>query len=802
MGPTGTVRWILADASDSGEMIAGRNESDGSARLTRRTGGSDTHTNTSNTMSAGSWHFISYRLAATNDAEVMLDMNTGSKASSSATVAPSGLDRYSMGKRDNSLNTNPFDGQIALNAVWNADLSDEELQAIYEGAHPLEIQPENLVRLYDNFGRTSGFVYDEIGDAHLAINGTSVSTRHPDKLNHYIDLAGAYGPPAVAPVTKSVELRVSIGDTYETVSVPLTRRLTEIYFELTDSNIRIAESGGSDTSATPSGALNAQTGSLVLGSSNAYVSDLVLLPSADSKEGYERIFARRLAPTARTTSLKATSGRVTTFDLAALFDDRTLGITFTEVIAADDGTTATIDGTTLTVVNAKEVSDTLTLTASNLHPAYPETVEIEIGVTFEAGTVDPDDPDSGAAFANGYAFRKEILVAKRLDGTETATDFVLLVRFDSDDDLRTVANSGNVQSSVGWDIIFTDDNDTQLDHELESYSPTTGELTAWVRLPSWSFGADYRLRIYYGRSGLEAATENPIGTWQSEAYAWRLEDGTDRRGGLNDLTNTNVTSGTLIEDAGAFDGTARYSGQLVPSPAGLETLTVRGMLKADEAAIGTSEGIFGFGPITGVDDEQMFGLRFQPTGVFGADSVWAAYAALESGTEYFESEANSQTTDETYFAFVFDTPSLSLWLNDRFSPASFSASGGSGGLRDIEGNFYIGAASQDGTSGGINATIDQLTISSSALSPQWLSAERDSWHYRGTFLGVGAENEPGVDFGPVASPLFAETVQDTAITFNPFNVQVSPESVQLSVDDSSKYIGLVLTGSPPMPMGP
>jgi hypothetical protein len=102
--------------------------------------------------------------------------------------------------------------------------------------------------------------------------------------------------------------------------------------------------------------------------------------------------------------------------------------------------------------------------------------------------------------------------------------FPVLVRISSDDALRTVANGGRVYSASGYDIAFRSESGTTLDHEIERYVPTTGELVAWVRVPTIALAADTTIYVYYGDPLITSPTANAPGVWgASHAAVWHLE---------------------------------------------------------------------------------------------------------------------------------------------------------------------------------------------------------------------------------------------------------------------------------------
>src|SRR5690606_13871338 len=62
----------------------------------------------------------------------------------------------------------------------------------------------------------------------------------------------------------------------------------------------------------------------------------------------------------------------------------------------------------------------------------------------------------------------------------TVTDFPVLIN-STFDEWKDDLNDGHVEQIDGGDILFTlDDGTTKLEHEIESYDRTTGNLIAWV----------------------------------------------------------------------------------------------------------------------------------------------------------------------------------------------------------------------------------------------------------------------------------------------------------------------------------
>ena len=91
------------------------------------------------------------------------------------------------------------------------------------------------------------------------------------------------------------------------------------------------------------------------------------------------------------------------------------------------------------------------------------------------------------AAALGYSFQKAITIDhNKVSGGSDLINFPVVINITTSpdrDQLKTVVNGGHVENVNGYDIIFTDANYNKLDHQVESYTATNGNLVAWVRIP-------------------------------------------------------------------------------------------------------------------------------------------------------------------------------------------------------------------------------------------------------------------------------------------------------------------------------
>lgn len=116
---------------------------------------------------------------------------------------------------------------------------------------------------------------------------------------------------------------------------------------------------------------------------------------------------------------------------------------------------------------------------------------------------------------SGYNWGNVIKVdhSKVMDSVDLI-DFPLLLKLELPE-LRTTQHGGYVENNYGYDIAFVGADDRQLDHQVESYKGTTGELIVWVKLPVLYHDLDTELKILAGNSQVQTnmSTQN---VWSSD----------------------------------------------------------------------------------------------------------------------------------------------------------------------------------------------------------------------------------------------------------------------------------------------
>ena len=192
------------------------------------------------------------------------------------------------------------------------------------------------------------------------------------------------------------------------------------------------------------------------------------------------------------------------------------------------------------------------------HPAPPGSIGI-----VSNGSTGPGWYATGGTWTN----RKQITIDHTKVGIGTTTpllNFPMLFSV-TDADLKFTGSGGKVASSTGLDMLFTSsDGTTKLDYEMEYYASTTGQVIAWVRIPSLSPSVDTTIYVYFGNASASDQS-NKTGVWDSNYKGvWHLPNGTTL--GVFDSTS-NANNGTVsgaTATSGKIDGaTSLTSAQYV-----------------------------------------------------------------------------------------------------------------------------------------------------------------------------------------------------------------------------------------------
>jgi hypothetical protein len=302
----------------------------------------------------------------------------------------------------------------------------------------------------------------------------------------------------------------------------------------------------------------------------------------------------------------------------------------------------------------------------------------------------------------------------------------------------------------GGDIVFTSaDGITKLDHEIESYTPASGNLVSWVEVPSVATTTNTDIYMYYGNASV-ANQWNASGTWDSNFKGvWHLSDAgnstsTDSTGNGNNGTNNGVTatSSGQISGAGSFDGTNDYInfGPNLPIT-GLGTLTISSWFNANDL----TDSSRGWAPFLRKDQADnninpriVFGLAGTDTG----NQANQFYAGFSAGTGY--STSVLQTNTWYHAVMVFDgsqsgnSNRLKVYLNGTPLVLSFTGTVPAT-TESPAGNTRSGAILYSAQTRYFKGIIDNLAISSVARSADWIKTEYNNQSSPNTFYIISSE---------------------------------------------------------------
>ena len=159
----------------------------------------------------------------------------------------------------------------------------------------------------------------------------------------------------------------------------------------------------------------------------------------------------------------------------------------------------------------------------------------------------PSDFEANAAadwYNDSWDFRKKITASLDTVITSDLTDFPYLVSV-TDSDLTQAAETD------GSDIVFTaSDGTTELDYEMEKFDQSTGEIIAWVKIPTVFGSVNTDIYMYY--KGTSTTSSSPWDDFYN--LVWHLNQDSD--GTVDDFADS---SGN--ENHGTSGGTGKQAHQ-------------------------------------------------------------------------------------------------------------------------------------------------------------------------------------------------------------------------------------------------
>jgi hypothetical protein len=293
--------------------------------------------------------------------------------------------------------------------------------------------------------------------------------------------------------------------------------------------------------------------------------------------------------------------------------------------------------------------------------------------------------------------------------------------------LKTTTNGGNVQHVNGFDIAFYSDSalTTKLAHETESYASTTGAVAYWVKNPTLSASVDTVIYLAYGDSGITTDQSDRVNVWDANyKVVYHLAGGTtlDRNDSTSNTNNsTGAGSGGVLPTSGVgqigggmiLNGTSQsfVSGSSIVLP-GVATQSVW-------VNMNNQSGARMFMGSRNTGNVMKFGTN--------GTNMFIRYIAIGSSS----GSAAPGTGSWNYFVLTRDSSNIVKLSTNGGAPVT--QFGGAAQSGDSEYLHFGGSVDSQFTSG----TIDEIRISNTDRSADWIATEYNNQSSTSTFYSIG-----------------------------------------------------------------
>ncbi|UCF61272.1 MAG: DUF2341 domain-containing protein, partial [Anaerolineaceae bacterium] len=351
---------------------------------------------------------------------------------------------------------------------------------------------------------------------------------------------------------------------------------------------------------------------------------------------------------------------------------------------------------------------------------------------------DTDTPSGAAWYNPDWSYRKKITIYS----SQVSADlnyFPVLINQSTDTELAASAQAD------GGDILFTSSNGTtKLDHEIEKFVSGTGELVAWVEVPSLSGSVNTELYMYYGNASVadqwningtwdEGGTPNFRGVWHLDETSGQHEDSTSNG---NDSTSVNVTTqGSATGQIDGADEFERTSSNNVVIGGGSESLDVTDAITIeawiDEDAVSDKGRI-----VTKVSEIYVLRINW--------DDDLEGYLTINSTLRNLQVDTVDPVTGYVVLTWDGQSGDNKIRLYRNGGQIAESAVGYAGTIDDYDGAndvLYFGSHDSGEYFDGI---IDEVRISSTARTVAWIETSYNNQNSPSTFYYLDSQETPVV----------------------------------------------------------
>jgi hypothetical protein len=382
------------------------------------------------------------------------------------------------------------------------------------------------------------------------------------------------------------------------------------------------------------------------------------------------------------------------------------------------------------IASATPYTGAITIAATGA-TGSPQTVNVSLSVS--------SAPQNSS---NGYAYSRALTVPATQVPNTDQSNFPMLVS-GTYSFLATAANGGRVQNANGYDIIFTSDAAGQnlLKWELESYNPATGAINAWVQVPTLSHTTNTIIYMFYGNAGITTFQGGATGSaWDSNfGGVWHLPNGTTLSAQDSTANGNNGVISAATATAGKIGGAASFNGTSSSIDAGHgSTLNASGKVTLEAWINPTTSpqngAIVGKWNI-GNNNNNAYILY---TGQDNTINKFAFAISQANGTVkgLYPSSGVYPANTWTQVAGVADGSNLRIYVNGVDTGTTLSYDGT---LATSTKDLVMGKLRSDDNVYNFLGGIDEVRVSTTARSADWIKTEYNNQSSPATFYSVGSE---------------------------------------------------------------
>ncbi len=341
----------------------------------------------------------------------------------------------------------------------------------------------------------------------------------------------------------------------------------------------------------------------------------------------------------------------------------------------------------------------------------------------------------GSVWSNGYNYRRLITIDHTKVANSDQSNFPVLVS-GTYAYLATTANGGNVTSANGCDIVFSSDayGLNVVPFEQESYNASTGAIIYWVQIPTLSHTTDSVIYMFYGNSSVTTDQSTKNAVWDSNYLGvWHLDEtsGQQYDSTINGNTATNVSVSTEGSAAGRIGGSDQFNSSH-PDHVDLPNIAL-------SSAFTLEAWIY---PTAYVDVARIVAKAYSsntaPWIDYSLNMDLASTQKIDVGFDNngtgvgLASNGTIPLNQWTHVVGTYDGSNLRLFLNGT----SDSSTAASGSVAAVSQTTEIGYNNLYGPQS-FTGQIDEVRISQTARSADWVAAEYRNQSSPGTFYNIG-----------------------------------------------------------------